>query len=301
MKKLFAILIVNLYYAQNIGINTQTPDPSAILELNADPIAGSVSSSKKGFLPPRISLLGTNDITTIPNPSNGLFVYNTLDAGSFPNQVSANSFYYWNGIHWEKLMPTSSVEKAVKPRIFYIQGNDTQTFTASDINSASGAAPSNLVTFTTPLINAGTAITFNAGNSTFTAAVSGIYEISAFVNYNPKATTSGVPTSSFQKRAYLNLMIQKSTDNGSTWTNTIGSRTAWGNDGGGELKTAILLGTPLQLNQGNQIRLVIINPFNSTSNNDHCGGGNCFIGADPSNNIPLSKGLQIQLLDFNIE
>ncbi|NML70818.1 hypothetical protein HHL23_13580 [Chryseobacterium sp. RP-3-3] len=299
-KSLIAILAINLCYAQNVGINTSTPDPSAILELNADPPEGSLITGKKGFLPPRVGLSGINDITTIPNPANGVLVFNTVTQGVDPNQVFANNFYYWNGTNWEGLAYTSLVEEAVKPRVFYIESNGNQTFTSADMNIATGIPSDNLVTFTIPMINVKNIITFNSANSTFTANVTGLYEFSSFVNYNPMATTTGVPSNSYQKRAFLNLKIQKSINNGTTWTNEIGSRTAWGEDGAGELKTAILLGTPLRLNQGDQIRMVISNPFNSSGSNDHCGAGNCYIAADPANNIPTSKGLIISLLDFNI-
>lgn len=300
-KNVFAIFAINLLCAQNIGINTITPDSSAILEVSADSPPGNSGTTKKGFLPPRVSLTGTNDIFTIPNPANGLLIFNTADAGIYPNEVNANNFYYWNSNNWERLVYTSAVQEAVNPRIFYIEGSDNQTFTSANMNIATGTPNDNVVTFTTPSINVKNIIAFNSTNSTFTANVTGIYEFSAFVNYNPMASTAGIPTSSYQKRAFLNLKIQKSTDNGNTWNNAIGSRSGWGEDGAGTLKTVILLATPLQLNQGDRVRLVIANPFNSTASNDHCGAGNCYIGIDAANNIPTSKGLQIQLLDYNIK
>lgn len=299
-KSLFAILFINLCYSQNVGINTATPDPSAILEVSADAPPGSTVITKKGVLPPRVSLIGISDITTIPNPTNGLLIFNTSNAGTYPNDVIANNFYYWNGTHWERLVYTSTVQEAVKSRIFYIESSGTQVFTSSDINIASGTPKDNVVTFISPIINTKNIITFNSTGSTFMINVTGLYEFSAFVNYNPMATTIGVPTSSHQKRAFLNLKIQKSTDNGATWINSIGTRSGWGVDGAGILKTVILPATPLQLNKGDLVRLVIANPFTSAGSNDHCGGGDCYIGIDNTNNIPISKGLQMQLLDFNI-
>ncbi len=50
------------------GIGTTTPDPSAKLDL---------SSTNKGFLPPRVTLTSITDITTIANPATALLVYNT--------------------------------------------------------------------------------------------------------------------------------------------------------------------------------------------------------------------------------
>ncbi|KQT26159.1 hypothetical protein ASG22_05680 [Chryseobacterium sp. Leaf405] len=51
-----------------IGIGTNNPDQSSIMEL---------SSSNKGFLPPRVALTSATDASTIPNPANGLVVFNT--------------------------------------------------------------------------------------------------------------------------------------------------------------------------------------------------------------------------------
>ncbi|WP_106915846.1 hypothetical protein [Chryseobacterium aurantiacum] len=104
MKTIFfsiATLAINFCYAQNVGINTPVPDPSAILEVSANSAPGSSITSKKGFLPPRVALMDINDVTTIPSPAPGLFVYNTANAGSFPNEVIADRFYYWNGTNWE--------------------------------------------------------------------------------------------------------------------------------------------------------------------------------------------------------
>ncbi|WP_106915847.1 hypothetical protein [Chryseobacterium aurantiacum] len=195
---------------------------------------------------------------------------------------------------------TSTVLEVVKTRIFYISGTDTQIFTDSDMNSpAATPPPNNLVTFTTaPIINNGNIITANP-DSSFTINISGIYDISSFVNYNPMATTVGIPNISYNTRAFLNVKIQKSVNNGVTWANMIGSRTAWGENAAGTLKTAALLGTPVQLNQGERIRVVVANPFDSSSNNNHCGGGDCSISADPANSLPVSKGLLLKLLDYN--
>lgn len=151
-------------------------------------------------------------------------------------------------------------EEAVKPRIFYIEGADTQIFTPAQINSIAGTAPSNnVVTFSgTSSINVKNIITFNASNSTFLVDVSGIYDVSTFVNYNPMTNAVGAGNGD---RAFLNLKIQISTDNGITFTDSMGSRTGWGNRGG-ILKTAILQCTPLHLHQGDIIRVVIL-PYES--------------------------------------
>jgi len=62
----FALLFLQVAsYAQNVGIGTNSPDSSALLELN---------SNSKGFLPPRMT---TNEKNAIVRPANGLVIFNT--------------------------------------------------------------------------------------------------------------------------------------------------------------------------------------------------------------------------------
>ena len=98
MKKIvFIILSIGVFAnaSAQSGIGTTTPDPSAKLD---------VSSTNKGFLPPRVTLTSTTDIITIPNPATALLVYNT---GSNVN-LSAG-YYYWNGTAWTKIGNSGSI------------------------------------------------------------------------------------------------------------------------------------------------------------------------------------------------
>lgn len=312
MKKnilLLALGVNGFLYSQsaNVGINTITPDASAILEVSADPAPNSTVTTKKGLLIPRIALQNIQDVTTIAVPTNGLLVMNTTNNGTQPNNVVANTFYYWNGTVWERVVYTSVVQDAVNPRIFYIEGNDTQTLTSAQINypappitippTPPPTTSNNVVTFTgTPIINTGNIFTFNDATDTFTVNITGLYDFSCFVNYNPMATTIG---GGINKRAFLNLKIQTSPD-GTTWTDSIGSRTGWGTDGAGFYKTALIPANPLSLTQGTQIRLVIANPFDTSSGNNHASGGFSYIGTDVTNHISVSKGMRVQLLNFNL-
>ena len=89
---LFCILFVgSLHIIAQAGINTSSPANGALLD---------ISSTNKGFLIPRVTLTGTNDVTTItPSATTGLLVYNTVTAGALPVQVTPG-FYYWNGSQW---------------------------------------------------------------------------------------------------------------------------------------------------------------------------------------------------------
>jgi hypothetical protein len=68
----------------NIGIGTETPDASSLLQL---------SSGSQGILFPKVALTATNAAGPVSNPASTLFVYNTATAGSAPTNVNPG-FYY---------------------------------------------------------------------------------------------------------------------------------------------------------------------------------------------------------------
>lgn len=100
MKKAFLILLsivmIASSFSQNVGIGTNAPDASAALDIH---------SPDKGLLPPRVSLTGINDVTTIVSPATGLLVYNTANAGAPPNNV-APGYYYYTGSGWLRISNT---------------------------------------------------------------------------------------------------------------------------------------------------------------------------------------------------
>ena len=64
---------------QNVGINTESPNARALLDL---------TSTTKGFLPPRMTTAQRDAITSVPA---GLMIYNT----------STNKLNFFNGSAWE--------------------------------------------------------------------------------------------------------------------------------------------------------------------------------------------------------
>ncbi len=78
------------YPAGQVVIGSPIADPSAALD---------VSSSARGFLPPRVALLSVTDPGPVTSPATGLFVYNTANAGTPPNQVIPG-YYCWKGTRW---------------------------------------------------------------------------------------------------------------------------------------------------------------------------------------------------------
>jgi len=93
VKSIVAILsfltLLNIPSMGQVGIGTVTPDASAMLD---------VTSTTKGFLPPRVALTGTTDVATISSPATGLLVYNLGTGG-----LATAGYYYWNGSAWTAL------------------------------------------------------------------------------------------------------------------------------------------------------------------------------------------------------
>ena len=137
MKKIVllgGILVSTCVFSQKgkVGINTANPDPSSILDINSQDRKN--TNAKHGLLIPRVQLQSSIDQSTITSPAKGLLVYNLGDAGTYPNNVVANNYYFWDGSKWLSMPLKSFVEEAVKPRIFYIEGTGTQTFTQTEMN-----------------------------------------------------------------------------------------------------------------------------------------------------------------------
>ncbi|MFH1319865.1 MAG: hypothetical protein ABII90_04325 [Bacteroidota bacterium] len=89
IKVLIISLIINflsnsLFAQQNVGFGTNTPDPSAILDLVA---------SDKGLLIPRVILNDANTAAPVTSPATGVLIYN--NGGTEPD-----GFWYWDGSQW---------------------------------------------------------------------------------------------------------------------------------------------------------------------------------------------------------
>lgn len=99
MKYFFLFLLVFTFrLTAQTGIGTATPHASAKLD---------VSASNKGFLPPRVTLTSATDVSTIPSPAEGLFVYHL---GSVGLQAG---YYFWNGANWATIATATSAGNGV--------------------------------------------------------------------------------------------------------------------------------------------------------------------------------------------
>jgi hypothetical protein len=179
------LLFVGLCWILNLnaqtGIGTSTPNASAKLD---------VSSSNKGFLPPRISLTDISDQTTIPSPATGLLVYCKGDAGL------AAGYYFWNGNAWATIATAGG------------SGSFTSSYLRGSRTAIQTIAVGGVVTFTNIDNSAGSDISLNTSTGKITLAAGNTYRLRgavpnfsggqrpAFMWYN-ETTSSNIGSGTF--------------------------------------------------------------------------------------------------------
>ncbi|RKE82809.1 beta strand repeat-containing protein [Chryseobacterium sp. AG363] len=113
----------------NVGVGTNAPDNSALLELN---------TTNRGFLLPRVSLTSMTDGSTIPSPAKALMVYNS-NTGLAPY---GEGVYYNSGTStapsWSKLAPQTTDYQLLG--VF----TDTATFPVDQLATGNGVIINNL-------------------------------------------------------------------------------------------------------------------------------------------------------------
>jgi hypothetical protein len=149
------LFVSSAAFAQT-GIGTTTPDASAKLD---------ISSTNKGFLPPRITLTSLTDNTTIPNPATGLLVYNTGN-----NVGLVAGYYYWNGTSWATIATATGSGVSAS----YARGSRTAAQTT-------GLSTNGLVAFTQVDQSAGQDISLNTSTGQITLAAGRTYRLQAQV------------------------------------------------------------------------------------------------------------------------
>jgi len=157
MVKQFLLIIAFLFSIQvmsQTGIGTTTPNASAKLD---------VFSDNKGFLPPRVSLSGVTDQSTIPSPAIGLLVYCKGDAGL------AAGYYYWNGNAWATIATSGG------------SGSFAASFIRGSRTATQSIAVGGLVTFSNIDNSSGTDISLNTSTGKITLAPGNTYRIIAAV------------------------------------------------------------------------------------------------------------------------
>lgn len=267
-------------FAQNnVGIGTSSPDPSAVLDISSE-------TKKGGLLMPRVPLLSTTDVVTIPAPAKGLMVYNTLNSGTYPNAVYEKRIYFWDGTKWQDIADIKSIRSIILPQVFFIQETASQDLTTAETTAMHSSGTDALVTFDNASVTLNNGNNITLTNNTMKVTNSGKYEVSGFLNYNPDLKTS----------QYTDMIykIQLSTNTGTSWTTIGQTKLVWGLNSGGFSRTSIIPSTNVNLSVGNLIRVVVSKTpgFGSRHGNDEEEAR-----VSIPNGLTFSKGLRIYKLD----
>jgi hypothetical protein len=94
-----------------------------------------LAATNKALLLNRVSLASMKDLLTVPNPTAGMFVYNTSTAGIYPNNVIPG-IYYFNGQVWSRI-ETGSKTSASNMRDLV---SNTKSIQTTSINNGIGVA-----------------------------------------------------------------------------------------------------------------------------------------------------------------
>jgi hypothetical protein len=153
-KYIFLIFLFGKSFAQT-GIGTTTPHASAKLD---------VSSTNKGFLPPRVTLTGISDNSTIASPATGLLVYNIGDNVGLPA-----GYYFWNGNAWATIATAGG------------SGSFAASFLRGSRTASQSVAVGGIVGFSVVDNTSGQDISLNTSNGKITLAPGNTYRLIAAV------------------------------------------------------------------------------------------------------------------------
>ncbi|WP_156173275.1 hypothetical protein [Chryseobacterium gallinarum] len=129
---LLTVLLSSSLNAQ-VGINTSTPNPSSVLDIN---------SSNKGVLFPQYDLTVLNSTSTpVANPTDGLMIYNKGGASTFPK-----GYYVWIRNQWQRAILSGSEPQTmsliINPGVLIPTGSTNNTLTNFTVaaNKITGAS-----------------------------------------------------------------------------------------------------------------------------------------------------------------
>ena len=165
MRKVLLFLLISWSALAQTGIGTTTPNASAKLD---------VYSTNKGFLPPRITLTGASDVSTIPTPVAGLLIYNTATAGTAPNNV-VPGYYYWNGTAWTQISNGLIVDASKTASFSVAAADNNKLFLISSSTAVTVTIPTGLpVGFSCQFIQTGAGIITLLGSSVTLNSANGL-------------------------------------------------------------------------------------------------------------------------------
>lgn len=165
---IFAGIFASCSLHAQTGIGTTSPNASAKLD---------ISSTNKGFLPPRVELTATNVFTPITGLSGapalataaGLLIYNTATAGTIP-YIVVPGYYFWNGTLWVQIASGLIIEN--KSGGFNLSATDNnKLFLISSSTAVTVNVPSLPIGFSCQFIQTGAGmITLAASSTTLNSA-----------------------------------------------------------------------------------------------------------------------------------
>lgn len=174
IKKIVEIVVVILFVSTanaQTGIGTTTPNASAKLD---------ITSTNKGFLPPRVALTAANVFAPVTGLSGttelataaGLLIYNTATSGTTPNNV-VPGYYYWNGTAWIQISGGLVIE--TKSASFSLAASDNnKLFFINSASTVTVSVPTLPIGFSCQLIQTGTGTITFSGNGTTLNSASGL-------------------------------------------------------------------------------------------------------------------------------
>ena len=182
-KIILTILFLLTYSIVNAqtGIGTITPNASAKLD---------VSSTNKGFLPPRVALTATNIFAPVTGLSGatalataaGLLVYNTATTTNTPNNV-VPGYYYWNGETWIQISNGLIIDNSKNTSFTLAATDNNKVFLITSASAITVTVPSTLpIGFSCQIIQggagtitlAGSSVTLNSSNGLTTRATNSV-------------------------------------------------------------------------------------------------------------------------------
>jgi hypothetical protein len=183
-----ALLFLTITFFRNVnaqtGIGTTSPNAAAKLD---------VSSSTKGFLPPKVALTATNSFDPITGLSGstalataaGLLIYNTATAGTAPNNV-VPGYYYWNGTTWVQISAGLIIDNSKTAGFTLGATDNNKVFLITSASNITVTVPNTLpVGFSCQFIQggvgtitlAGSSVTLNSSNGLTSRATNSVVGI----------------------------------------------------------------------------------------------------------------------------
>ena len=174
IKKIVEIVVIILFASTanaQTGIGTTTPNASAKLD---------ITSTNKGFLPPRVALTAANVFAPVTGLSGttelataaGLLIYNTATSGTTPNNV-VPGYYYWNGTAWIQISGGLVIES--KSASFSLAASDNnKLFFINSASTVTVSVPTLPIGFSCQLIQTGAGTITFSGNGTTLNSASGL-------------------------------------------------------------------------------------------------------------------------------